>query len=593
MSIFSFKLDKATHDLVVSGGRLQLINDIEVIARNLENRLMVFKGEWVLDNTYGFDFNTVLGQRIPDLQLIESQLKSYILDTDGVTGIVLFKFGYVPGDSRLLTLDFTATTIYGGEITISDTTLPPTTAPPPAPAPAPAPGPGPGPGDPYLDTIINEGPIVFYRLGDALGSNTMVDSIAGRNGAHAFGAVTLGVLGLNGDDTDTCANYDTNNNNSYSNVEALNFAGDMTVEVIIKVNSLGGTYNRLILAKGRYDNAIDINYWLNYNPITNKIEWNMRNYVGVESTTLINPNQIYHIVGVRTSLQIFLYINGVLESAGALPALTTTPSSLSIGHPANIANQPSNMKIDEVSLYDKALTAAQVLNHYNAARIVQTQDYSDLILSAVPDAYYQLLETSGTIATDSTGLLNGSNVSTPTLGSTPLKVNDPKTSVLYGAAVGWTQVSPVPSSILHTAGDITVELLHYKSGPTSTNVWRGLVAKATGGTTEYSINLYQDEYILIENDNGASFFAGPKIKYLIRHIAVTMAASGVTTVYLDGVAIETNTMVRPGSTDSDIYIGVHPKYAYYASSNISDVAFYSRLLSPAEILSHANKALVP
>ena len=135
MSIFSFKLDKATHDLVVSGGRLQLINDIEVIARNLENRLMVFKGEWVLDNTYGFDFNTVLGQRIPDLQLIESQLKSYILDTDGVTGIVLFKFGYVPGDSRLLTLDFTATTIYGGEITISDTTLPPTTAPPPAPAP--------------------------------------------------------------------------------------------------------------------------------------------------------------------------------------------------------------------------------------------------------------------------------------------------------------------------------------------------------------------------------------------------------------------------------------------------------------------------
>jgi len=123
MNIFALKLDAGTHDLIVSGGAIVVISDSNVIARNLESRLQMLKGEWILDTTYGYDFTKVFGQRIVDLQIIETTLKSYILATEGVVTINTFKLDYDGGDNRLLKLTFSVKTIYSDTITIGGLTI--------------------------------------------------------------------------------------------------------------------------------------------------------------------------------------------------------------------------------------------------------------------------------------------------------------------------------------------------------------------------------------------------------------------------------------------------------------------------------------
>lgn len=123
MTIFGLKLSPDSHDLVIKNGQIEVIEDDEVIARNLETRLATLKGEWLLDKNYGFEYRDIFGARVIDLQLIESSLKTYILETEGVTAITVFKLEYIKGDARRLVVTFTVTSDAGTDITIGGVTI--------------------------------------------------------------------------------------------------------------------------------------------------------------------------------------------------------------------------------------------------------------------------------------------------------------------------------------------------------------------------------------------------------------------------------------------------------------------------------------
>jgi hypothetical protein len=86
-------------------------------------------------------------------------------------------------------------------------------------------------------------------------------------------------------------------------------------------------------------------------------------------TTVIQANIWYHITGIVNNNIISLYINGVFEVASAAQAFTVGGwnSTARIGQRAS-GQFPFNGRIACVQGYNRALTAAEILQNYNATK---------------------------------------------------------------------------------------------------------------------------------------------------------------------------------------------------------------------------------
>lgn len=108
-----FRLGLVTHDLVFEEGEFSLVEGVDEIARNLKTRLLLNRGEYTLDTSYGFPYGDLLGDKAYNLAELETVTKQFILDTKGVTEIVQFVLDYNGGDIRTIKIDFTVETTFG------------------------------------------------------------------------------------------------------------------------------------------------------------------------------------------------------------------------------------------------------------------------------------------------------------------------------------------------------------------------------------------------------------------------------------------------------------------------------------------------
>jgi len=110
-------LNKGTNDLFKpDGGGVTRVSDGRFIVQQVQSRLRVFIGEWILDSSIGWlnaeDFDSNFSQFD-----IEDRARTIILTTQGVNNIVFIESTY---SNRVLTLTFEAETIYG----VVHTTIP-------------------------------------------------------------------------------------------------------------------------------------------------------------------------------------------------------------------------------------------------------------------------------------------------------------------------------------------------------------------------------------------------------------------------------------------------------------------------------------
>ena len=89
----------------------------------------------------------------------------------------------------------------------------------------------------------------------------------------------------------------------------------------------------------------------------------------VRGTTPINDNQWHHIVGIRDAAanNLRVYVDGALQ--GTMAATYTgdfnTPNPLTIGYYQNVGGFQTTGNIDEVAVWRKALTQAEITEHRN------------------------------------------------------------------------------------------------------------------------------------------------------------------------------------------------------------------------------------
>ncbi len=110
----ALKLDPVTHDISLLNGRLAFVTDGERVAQDIKTRLFSFRGEFTLDNSYGFPYREVISGA-GNLPIIETTIKRFSIETEGVLELTRFFLDY-DSDVRKLIITFTVKSLYSEEI---------------------------------------------------------------------------------------------------------------------------------------------------------------------------------------------------------------------------------------------------------------------------------------------------------------------------------------------------------------------------------------------------------------------------------------------------------------------------------------------
>lgn len=93
--------------------RLVSTTGLQEIIQRIRVRLQFFKGEWFLNTDHGIPyFQSILGQKAVDLNIVSNIFKNAMLDVDGVLELLEFSIEF---DSirRALIIEFKAKTVEG------------------------------------------------------------------------------------------------------------------------------------------------------------------------------------------------------------------------------------------------------------------------------------------------------------------------------------------------------------------------------------------------------------------------------------------------------------------------------------------------
>ena len=188
-----------------------------------------------------------------------------------------------------------------------------------------------------------------------------------------------------------------------------------TVEAWIKPNSSTG--DRTII--GKYGRTIDESYWWlglnNTNQATfftsfDSKTFSFRNDKQVTSPTSLTNGSWNHIVGVKDSINnIKIYVNGgspVTLSLGTIVDTINSSRPLNIGHWYN--KNLFNGSVDEVAIYNKALSQTEITDHYQRGNIHSKGYFDNFVLvksKIFLQGPYDSLSNSMITVLDTTGLI--------------------------------------------------------------------------------------------------------------------------------------------------------------------------------------------
>ena len=114
----------------------------------------------------------------------------------------------------------------------------------------------------------------------------------------------------------------------------------------------------------------------------------------------LNTGTWYHVAAVRTSGTTQLYVNGAAQGGTSASTPNGPASYVTVGAnriAGGTAGDWFNGVIDEIRHYDRAITAAEVLQVYN--RGTNTRDYADISAVSIRD-HWKMDEVDGTNCAD-------------------------------------------------------------------------------------------------------------------------------------------------------------------------------------------------
>jgi hypothetical protein len=211
----------------------------------------------------------------------------------------------------------------------------------------------------YRASVLADSPLVYYRLGEPSGTVATDLGSAGQNATYV-GSPTLGVAASMGDgDTAVTLNGSTQYANATNNA-AFDLTGPMTIEARINPAAVGAN-SRFLAKDGAYGFGLHTTAKLKFTT------FGVKDYISVTAPTLTANGTWRHVAAVFDSAQdVTFFMDGVQYDTIAGTVNPSTSASPLIVGARSVSLEFFNGTADEVVLYPAALSAAQILAHFNA-----------------------------------------------------------------------------------------------------------------------------------------------------------------------------------------------------------------------------------
>jgi len=227
----------------------------------------------------------------------------------------------------------------------------------------------------YPGAVMGDGPVAYWRLDESSGT-AMIDSYNLNNGVYS-GAVTQGTAGLIFGGADASATFNsgaTINGTATVPFNASLNPSTFTVEFWANplTTTVGGQYV-VALQDRAAPGSPRRGYAVQYDNITS-YSWDFT--IGTNATLFtsissppprVKAGTLYHVVASYDGTTARLYVNGTLVNSLAAPYQpATNATDLTIA--SRNGNNYTRAVLDDVALYNYALSPAQVANHYALGR---------------------------------------------------------------------------------------------------------------------------------------------------------------------------------------------------------------------------------
>lgn len=225
----------------------------------------------------------------------------------------------------------------------------------------------------YAGGVVSDKPIGFWRLNESSG-NIAHDYISGKDGFYTN--VVLNQTGCSAVDLDKAAGFGPSINSYVGGIPVdfgTNGNRDFTVEAWVKGNAQ--TTDAGIISRGTGGGGEQFN--LDTGAGNHAFRFFIRDSFGTAhgANGTIAPNGAWHhVVGVvdKANLLVVLYVDGVSNASATIDVangILNSTNPMTIGSRQSGTGAFNNQfvgTIDEVAVYNYALTSAQIKTHYNS-----------------------------------------------------------------------------------------------------------------------------------------------------------------------------------------------------------------------------------
>ena len=234
----------------------------------------------------------------------------------------------------------------------------------------------------YQALVLASAPISYWPLNETSGT-TAVDMASGLNNITYGGTYTLGDVSLRNDGNTsvlfTSATTAAGGNTGVAYNNSLN-PSQFTVEFWYKhLNATTAQYLVSLQDRSGTPAANRLGYAFQQHNAATRFQFTYgkpgNNNGTLTSSTDLVLGSVYHVVATYDGTNMSMYVNGVLNTTIVdtyVPATPTQPG-FTIGSRNGNTSAPSN--IQDVALYSRALSAAEILSHYTGAPA--TLSYAD------------------------------------------------------------------------------------------------------------------------------------------------------------------------------------------------------------------------
>lgn len=223
----------------------------------------------------------------------------------------------------------------------------------------------------FQSAVLADNPIAYYQLGELPGSTVADDAMGSHDGSYSATGVTLGQPGIGGGDTGVRFDGSGSGRVTIPDAAALN-PPYITLEALMRWDGANGFQQRVV-DKSFFLGGEQALYGLSIlDDGRVRAEFRSSGPIFLTGTTILAPGEAHHLAATFDANIFNLYVDGVLEASLAHPYpgnhLQFSPTNVGIGNQSE-RDRAFNGLIDEVAIYDRALTQAQIQSHLSAVPI--------------------------------------------------------------------------------------------------------------------------------------------------------------------------------------------------------------------------------